>query len=639
MRRSTTFPAAPANFVERRVCGPECPLVQHAGQLRRMDRLKPYQQAPMPNPSDVRKTANHLYQQLKPWQTRMIELLPDRYEATLKCRLLTVEVIDTEGVGIPDTSETIKFEALSYAWGSDIPKATIVCNDGRVLPIGENLADALVFLRREKSSRYLWCDAICINQSNIDEKALQVRNMLRIFEKADRVIAWIGLPRFESQTLASEEFSFNETNLLFSALNNWAVVNSIINDDFGPSGSHRPKCGEIARTIYETLVEHCVERQWFFRTWVRQEVFAAKQSTIQSGQETIDLEKFLNMLFKFASVWERSAFSTLDSRGRSEVRRNQQLHPPRTCHTLSRDLMHAGTDRPGYSLPARRRRYTSHWLRVLQDGTDFDVTDPRDRVYGALGMIQSNETRLYVDDRPEFRKARFPIDYSKTVSEVYQDVVKFLIGLDENLDVLTIFEARENISSDWPSWAPDWREGKERSFIDTPPNRMFDQQMYGLPTKQRLAERHLVLQGHQLGRICLLDAKTPVSRHTPVSWPLASHMDENYRLIILNGRTFVRGEYWTENSDGGSSTKVLLPRAAQLDDLVVWLQGGRTPFLLRPTSKSLQFKFLGPICYPMKDPEGSYKRSSQDLGDETALPPFLESRSSAARELQTFTLV
>jgi hypothetical protein len=35
-------------------------------------------------------------------------------------------------------------------------------------------------------------DAICIDQQNNEEKGYQVRNMLLIYQKATRVIAWLG---------------------------------------------------------------------------------------------------------------------------------------------------------------------------------------------------------------------------------------------------------------------------------------------------------------------------------------------------------------------------------------------------------------------------------------------------------------
>lgn len=56
-----------------------------------------------------------------------------------------------------------------------------------------NLQEALFHLRHAKSTRRLWVDAICINQTNDIEKPKQIRLMDRIYKTADQVIAWLGL--------------------------------------------------------------------------------------------------------------------------------------------------------------------------------------------------------------------------------------------------------------------------------------------------------------------------------------------------------------------------------------------------------------------------------------------------------------
>jgi hypothetical protein len=66
--------------------------------------------------------------------------------------------------------------------------------NGKVLSIGMNLRH---FLRRlqavpDEVDRWLWADAICINQSNVSEKSSQVAAMGNIFEIAAYVKIWLG---------------------------------------------------------------------------------------------------------------------------------------------------------------------------------------------------------------------------------------------------------------------------------------------------------------------------------------------------------------------------------------------------------------------------------------------------------------
>lgn len=53
-------------------------------------------------------------------------------------------------------------------------------------------SDALEQLRHEEADRFLWIDALCINQGDDRERNVPVRNMFEIFAKARQVVAWLG---------------------------------------------------------------------------------------------------------------------------------------------------------------------------------------------------------------------------------------------------------------------------------------------------------------------------------------------------------------------------------------------------------------------------------------------------------------
>jgi hypothetical protein len=58
--------------------------------------------------------------------------------------------------------------------------------------VTESLHSALWRIREQKLASVLWADAVCINQSNDDEKTNQVRMMQDIYSQADTVIVWLG---------------------------------------------------------------------------------------------------------------------------------------------------------------------------------------------------------------------------------------------------------------------------------------------------------------------------------------------------------------------------------------------------------------------------------------------------------------
>ncbi|PVH74537.1 heterokaryon incompatibility, partial [Cadophora sp. DSE1049] len=85
-----------------------------------------------------------------------------------------------------------RYEALSYTWGPPSPPSEqqyILC-DGKKLPVTENCISALYHLRKKYSNRLLWIDAICIDQTNVEEASQQVQIMGQIYQNAAEVIVW-----------------------------------------------------------------------------------------------------------------------------------------------------------------------------------------------------------------------------------------------------------------------------------------------------------------------------------------------------------------------------------------------------------------------------------------------------------------
>ncbi|KAH7082088.1 heterokaryon incompatibility protein-domain-containing protein [Paraphoma chrysanthemicola] len=95
-------------------------------------------------------------------------------------------------VKFPDES----YDVLSYCWG---PKAQaqkmIYLNDVPIM-VYESLFLALEQLKN--STRPLWIDALCIQQSNLIEKNDQIALMGEIYARATRVIIWLGVDADDS---------------------------------------------------------------------------------------------------------------------------------------------------------------------------------------------------------------------------------------------------------------------------------------------------------------------------------------------------------------------------------------------------------------------------------------------------------
>lgn len=92
--------------------------------------------------------------------------------------------------------EAEPYEALSYTWGGspDSSHFIKILDGGQAysIPITVNLESALRHLRPSSDVKYLWVDALCINQENHVEKSSQIPKIADIYNQATKVRVWLG---------------------------------------------------------------------------------------------------------------------------------------------------------------------------------------------------------------------------------------------------------------------------------------------------------------------------------------------------------------------------------------------------------------------------------------------------------------
>ena len=98
---------------------------------------------------------------------------------------LHVELIDVR------LDEHLEYEAISYVWGDPVFGHQLHTPLGSINITG-SLDSALRGLRSKECVRNLWTDAVCINQTDKDEKAQQIPLMGGIYKIAKCVLAWLG---------------------------------------------------------------------------------------------------------------------------------------------------------------------------------------------------------------------------------------------------------------------------------------------------------------------------------------------------------------------------------------------------------------------------------------------------------------
>ncbi|KAK4044900.1 heterokaryon incompatibility protein-domain-containing protein, partial [Parachaetomium inaequale] len=299
-------------------------------------------------------------------------------------------------------SPSQQYEALSYAWGDQAIREWIWVDSAppRLCPVTQNLHAALQHLRRRDSDRVLWIDALCIDQANLEEKEQQVGRMDRIYQAARNVCVWLGPGTHESD----------------SAM---AAVPRLLGSIWNPS-SH-------AYGGYDwELFARLLQRDWFSRRWVVQEIALAKEATVLCGNKEVSWDDFSDVISLYGSrqadAWSSTSASA-DARGLG-------------ASTLS--FLAANALRKDGQGNILERRWSLEDLLALLPM--FHAQKSHDAVYSVLSVTS--------DDNP-FKC----IDYSRPQTELFVEVFKRIADSSNSLDMM------------FRPWAPDTPGARLPSFI------------------------------------------------------------------------------------------------------------------------------------------------------------------------------
>ena len=188
-----------------------------------------------------------------------------------------LEMINVEFSSMP------KYQALSYTWGSPETTKTIAVN-GALVEVQQNLHDALfnlIELPEWEGEVWLWVDAICIDQQNLQERTSQVRLMDFIYTRAQRVLIWLGLPR-----PGFEQFKKNWATFPTDILNS-AQLNLFEDSVFEDPGK------------WNFFEEWLFENDYWNRVWIVQEIGLSRKLAVCTGYGTIQWEDFFPAISRF----------------------------------------------------------------------------------------------------------------------------------------------------------------------------------------------------------------------------------------------------------------------------------------------------------------------------------------------------
>ncbi|KAJ9157883.1 hypothetical protein NKR23_g269 [Pleurostoma richardsiae] len=326
----------------------------------------------------------------------------DDFEAPLQCQL----EYSALGARRP-------YKALSYCWGDPTQQERIFVSGAHVW-VTASLAEALRVLR-QRGVRRIWADAICINQSDLEERSQQVLKMNAIYRSADTVIAWLGYsgPMHHAETArVGERAAWMSRSL--------AQYTSVRKREIDPRRASRWPFSYL-----NGLPEHnwaafkaLLENRYWTRAWIIQEfAMAVRLEILWNGR-----------VFPEATL---AAAVKVCARFRSVVKAAQVVSESSCRHI--RQLCKFRESQRDFT-PIRL-------LRALQMSHRAQSTDPRDKVFAILALTYDGPTVL---PTPSYILSQEELNLEATLT---------LIRLTNSLDYVLLRRSPPT------SWVVEWFNG------------------------------------------------------------------------------------------------------------------------------------------------------------------------------------
>ncbi|KAJ2900625.1 hypothetical protein MKZ38_002284 [Zalerion maritima] len=413
--------------------------------------------------------------ELPPGAIRLLRLLPGAAGDKIQCELF-----------VSSGPSAVLYEALSYVWGVGTPPRTIMANSLEC-SVTPNLLSALSSLRLEDGPRILWTDALCINQQNKKEKAIQVARMGDIYKRADRVVVYfgdsdegtdrlfdfieagqdeVGLSHPLDQTVENLKMASHLTRNLIGKLDALATkasaddsvpaglgIDGTVGDARPPNAAHAdsPQGGSSFEAaakkrgfdpvpILKAFIE-LLFRPWWTRAWVVQEtcltqkdplMFCGRRS-IPASSLSAEMGFLLPLISAGISTDTGSLAFALPSDTPASRVVDRMMAARKALNTMGLN----------YPLPQG----------VFYQQTMFqsrDCSDPRDRVFAFRSLMD-----------PIFQEICYP-DYRQSEVGLYKKHAAYILAYEGYADVLCRFP----LGRFKESWVPDFSKPFSRQGAD-----------------------------------------------------------------------------------------------------------------------------------------------------------------------------
>jgi hypothetical protein len=365
-----------------------------------------------------------------------------------KCHIRLMKVINDEQDDIQiaidrfPLEESPPFTALSYMWGDPARTNPIIANS-KQLGVTESLLAFLKEVKRRHKAEdncsnafqgWLWIDAVCINQDDLIERAEQVVHMKAIYGKAHSIIIWLG---------EGEEGS----DVVMNLLEHIAAVED--EEDFtfrAAEDDSEYMCEFIGgsttiRMPYSVLpiLQRLFNSPYWDRSWIIQEASTPKRAISDTGAT--------------GSTWVCLGAASILFSDYAEANRRLILAAWLNPMQSKIDLHNIANTNLETIQYLEDRRYSNGYVSALypmlvRTRTSL-ATDPRDKLYAILGLVDDSSDPLLEPD------------YTLDADEVFTRLSLSIITRNLSLDCLGSAGLIRNLNV--PSWVTDWTVRHDRA--------------------------------------------------------------------------------------------------------------------------------------------------------------------------------
>ena len=365
--------------------------------------------------------AEFLYEPLSASHIRLVKLETLDPDDTIPLSETMIEIRTSFfTTSILETAHVPTYVALSYGWGDPKLTHSIILN-GFPFSVTRTLYDFLLHFSKpgkENTNVPLWIDAICINQADLSERASQVKIMGSIYSLASSVKIWLG-EASEDSALAMD---FVKELRIFLLRPPWRAYESSTLWDKPSTTPGSPNW---------TALKHLMERSWFSRIWVVQEVALAKSAEVMCGEKSLTWETFSKAI---------------------EDADKQELGGMLLSGDDKKDILTTGIIPRGWgcvrNIIGARNTVLTMQLLTLAETVDIFIphqaTDPRDKIFGLLGIVS------------DATDSAWEPNYAITAQDLYAAVThRFMDKGRSSWWKAAGLSSPRNING-LPSWVPDF---------------------------------------------------------------------------------------------------------------------------------------------------------------------------------------